>query len=114
AMLASVSTVNTDHGVLCLKRQQLETLIRAGADINENLNYTPLMTALFHRNLGVAKLVHGLGGNPYLQAKADGSTVLHVVAKAEDDNIETVRWLKSLHVSPDVLDNRGETALDKF
>ena len=114
AMLSAVSSNNTDPSLLCLKRQQLETLKRAGADINENEGYTPLMMALRSRNLGVAKLVHGLGGDINARAKADGSTALHVVALAADDNIKTVKWLRSRGIELGAKDGKGETALQLF
>src|SRR6185312_12881864 len=43
---------------ICRAQAKLQYLIGAGANINENLAYTPVMLALYVRNFGMAKLIH--------------------------------------------------------
>ena len=114
AIMHAVSTDNRSHSVLCQISQKLTALIRAGADINGNEVYTPLMAALYNRNLGVAKLVRGLGGDLRARAKLDGSSALHMVARAADDNVETVRWLLDRGIDLRIRDNAHLTALQLF
>jgi ankyrin repeat protein len=114
ALLHAVSTPNRDHAVLCAMEQKLGMLRAAGADINENASYTPLMQALSVRNLGIAKLVHALGGDLRARAAADRGTALHVVAQALDDSVETVKWLLSRGIELHARNTADKTALELF
>jgi ankyrin repeat protein len=107
-------TKNTDHRALCAAASRAQALIAAGADIRENLTYTPTMTALTQRNLGMAKLAYSLGDDLRARAALDGGTALHVVARAGDDSLETVRWLVLRGVDLLARDNQHKTALDLF
>ena len=114
AMMNAASIDNNDHATVCLMSQKLGILTHAGADLNENVTYTPIQMAISHRNLGMAKLIRGLGGKIKQVAAIDGSTTLHMMAHAKDDQIGTARWILSRGVDRRTEDSAHKTALDIF
>lgn len=90
--------------------QIVETLVKAGADINAlsgDRGYSPLMDAVQKGDLAMATLLVDHGANPDLRSK-DGQTAL-IIAVGRGD-VATVSMLLSRGANPLIADNLGMSA----
>jgi ankyrin repeat protein len=89
----------------------LNTLVDAGADMEEVVGVTPFLACWGWRRFKAAKALALKGANVNVQDKR-GRTALHIGIEKEFDPA-LLKWLVQHGASPDIPDREGVTARDK-
>jgi ankyrin repeat protein len=109
----AVKNDSGDQKNLCASADRFRALVSAGVSLDAAKPKPRIISALENRNLGIAKLLAGLGAKVAV-ADSNGETGLHALALANDDQVKDVTWALRRGVDSHAQMKDGRTALDIF